>query len=112
MAGTRITFIYVCRSTPRLSSSRLSPQAGADPPQFVKDDLDAFPESGILACGFLRQRCDDCGHDKLGLQLQAPRLLPVVRVPAHGSDGSPLGPPCHPPCGVRWWVLSLPIPLR
>jgi Transposase zinc-binding domain len=37
---------------------------GADLPQFVKDEFDAFLECGILAHGFLRLRCADCGHDK------------------------------------------------
>ena len=37
---------------------------GADLPQFVKDEFDAFLECGILAHGFLRLRCGDCGHDK------------------------------------------------
>ena len=40
-------------------------EAGADLPKFVKDELDAFLECGILAHGFLRLRCGDCGHDKL-----------------------------------------------
>jgi ribosomal protein S27E len=39
--------------------------AGAELPQFVKDEFDAFLECGILAHGFLRLRCGDCGHDKL-----------------------------------------------
>ena len=39
--------------------------AGVDLPQFVKDEFDAFLECGILAHGFLRLRCGDCGHDKL-----------------------------------------------
>ncbi|MBA3477000.1 MAG: hypothetical protein H0T52_01140 [Lautropia sp.] len=34
-------------------------------PQFVKDKFDAFLECCILAHGFLRLRCADCGHDKL-----------------------------------------------
>ena len=38
---------------------------GAGLPQFVKDEFDAFLECGILAHGFLRLRCADCGHDKL-----------------------------------------------
>ena len=38
--------------------------ARADLPQFVKDKFDAFLECGILAHGFLRLRCGDCGHDK------------------------------------------------
>lgn len=39
--------------------------AGADLPQFVNDEFDVFLERGILAHGFLRLLCDDCGHDKL-----------------------------------------------
>ena len=39
--------------------------AGADLPQFVKDEFAAFLESGILAHGILRLHCGDCGHDKL-----------------------------------------------
>ena len=31
----------------------------------MKDEFDAFLECGILAHGFLRLRCCDCGHDKL-----------------------------------------------
>ena len=38
--------------------------AGADLPQFIKDEFDAFLECGILADGFLRLRSGDCGHDK------------------------------------------------
>ena len=50
---------------------------GADLPQFVKDEFDAFLECGILADGFLRLRCGDCGHDKLvGRQLEHPPALP------------------------------------
>ena len=36
---------------------------GADLPQFVGDEFDAFLECGILAHGCLR--CGDCGRDKL-----------------------------------------------
>lgn len=38
---------------------------GSELPQFIKDEFDAFLECGILAHGFLRLRCDECGHDKL-----------------------------------------------
>ena len=33
-------------------------------PRFIKDEFDAFLECGILAHGFLRLRCGECGHDK------------------------------------------------
>ena len=38
---------------------------GASLPHVVKDEFDAYLECGILAHGFLRLRCADCGHDKL-----------------------------------------------
>ena len=37
--------------------------AGANLPQFVKDEFDAFLECGILAHGLSQLRCGDCGHD-------------------------------------------------
>ena len=39
--------------------------AGADLPRVVKDEFDAFLECGILAHGFLRLHCGDCGHAQL-----------------------------------------------
>ena len=38
---------------------------GAGLPRFIRDEFDAFLECGILAHGFLRLRCGECGHDKL-----------------------------------------------
>ena len=38
---------------------------GAELPRFIKDEFDAFLECGILAHGFVRLRCGECGHDKL-----------------------------------------------
>jgi len=38
---------------------------GAELPRFIKDEFDAFLECRILAHGFLRLRCGECGHDKL-----------------------------------------------
>jgi hypothetical protein len=51
-----------------------------------------------------------------GVQLQAARLLPLVRRAADVADGSALGGPCLPHVPVRQWVrvcqLRLPIPRR
>lgn len=87
--------------------------AGADLPQFVKDEFDAFLECGILAYSFLRLRRGDCGHDKLvafGCKLRGFCPLCEARrmaqTAAHLVDHVIL----HLP--VRQWVLSLPIPLR
>ena len=38
---------------------------GAELLRFIKDEFDAFLECGILAHGFLRLWCGECGHDKL-----------------------------------------------
>ncbi|MGH8503998.1 MAG: transposase zinc-binding domain-containing protein [Gammaproteobacteria bacterium] len=40
-------------------------ETGAELPEFVKEEFDAFLECGILAHGFLRLRCADCAHEKL-----------------------------------------------
>ena len=87
--------------------------AGADLPQFVKDEFDAFLECGILAHGFLRLHCGDCGHDKLVafsckrrgfcLSCGARRIAQTAaQLVDHVISHVP----------VRQWVLSLPIPLR
>ena len=36
---------------------------GVELPRFIKDEFDAFLECGILAHGFLRLRCAECGHE-------------------------------------------------
>jgi hypothetical protein len=36
---------------------------GAELPRFISDEFNAFLECGILAHGFLRSRCGECGHD-------------------------------------------------
>ena len=45
-------------------SAQAEDAAGADLPQSVKDEFDAFVECGILARGFLRLHCGDRGHDR------------------------------------------------
>ena len=96
---------------------------GASLPEFVKDEFDAYLECGILAHGFLRLHCADCGHDKLVAFFCKRRgFCPscgarrMARTAAHKEgDGAPPPHPCrsrHPHVPVRQWVLSLPIPLR
>jgi len=83
--------------------------AGADLPQFAKDEFDAFLECGILAHGFLRLRCGDCGHDKLvAFSCKRRGFCPScgAQTAAHLVDH------VIPRVPVRQWVLSLPIPLR
>ncbi len=44
-----------------LSRSRCRDQA---PPRFIEQELRAFLRCGVLAHGFLRLHCNDCGHDR------------------------------------------------
>ena len=82
-------------------------------PQFVKEEFDAFLECGILAHGFLRLRCGDCGHDKL-VAFSCKRRGFCLSCGARRMAQTAAHPVDHviPNVPVRQWVLSLPIRLR
>ena len=87
--------------------------AGAHLPQFVKDEFDAFLECGILAHGFLRLRCGDCGHDKLvAFSCKRRGFCPSCGARRMAQTAAHLVDHVIPHVPVRQWVLSLPIPLR
>ena len=87
--------------------------AGADLPQFVKDEFDAFLECGILANGFLRLHCGDCGHDKLvAFSCKRRGFCPSCGARRMAQTAAHLVDHVIPHVPVRQWVLCLPIPLR
>jgi hypothetical protein len=87
--------------------------AGAGLPQFVKDEFDAFLECGILAHGFLRLHCGDCGHDKLvAFSCKRRGFCPSCGARRMAQTAAHLVDHVIPNVPVRQWVLSLPIPLR
>ncbi len=87
--------------------------AGADLPQFVRDEFDAFLECGILAHGFLRLRCGDCGHDKrVAFSRRRRGFCPSRAARRMAQTAAHLVDHVIPHVPVRQWVLSLPIPLR
>jgi hypothetical protein len=45
--------------------AQVETESGSGLPEFVKAEFDAFLACGILAHGFLRLRCSECGHEKL-----------------------------------------------
>ena len=68
---------------------------GSELPGFIKDEFDGFLECGILAHGFLRLRCGDCGHNKL-LAFSCKRR---GFCPSCGARGvAAAGGPCFPTC--------------
>jgi hypothetical protein len=83
------------------------------PSGFVKDEFDAFLECGILAHGFLRLRCGDCGHDKLvAFSCKRRGLCPSCGARRMAQTAAHLVDHFIPHVPVRQWVISLPIPLR
>ena len=87
--------------------------AGADLPQFVKVEFDAFLECAILAHGFLRLRCGDCGHDKLvAFSCKRRGFCPSCGARRMAQTAAHLVDHVLPHVPVRQWVLALPIPLR
>ncbi|MBP6252012.1 MAG: transposase zinc-binding domain-containing protein, partial [Rubrivivax sp.] len=70
--------------------------AGAEQPQFVKDEFDAFLECGILAHGFLRLRCGDCGYKLLAFSCKRCGLR-------HSASGA-----CRR-TRRTWWTTPSPI---
>ena len=91
--------------------------AGADLPQFVTDEFDAFLECGILAHGFLRLRCADCGHDKrVAFSCKRRGFCPLCGARRMAQTAAHLVDHVIPQVPVRQWVLiwvmRLPIPLR
>ena len=86
--------------------------AGADMPQFVKDEFDAFLECGPLAHGLLRLRWGDCGHDKLiAFSCKRRGFCPSCGARRMAQTAAHLVDHVIPHVPVRQWVLSLLIPL-
>jgi len=106
-----------CSSTPTPSSSGLQANAGADLPQFARDEFDALLDCGILALSFQRLRCDDCGHDKLVATRRKRRgFCPSCGTRRMARTAAHLVDHVIPHVPVRQWVrvcqVRPPIPLR
>jgi hypothetical protein len=86
---------------------------GSELPRFIKDEFDAFLECRILAHGFLRLRCGECGHDKLlAFSCKRRGFCPSCGARRMSQTAAHLVDHVIPQVPVRQWVLSLPIPLR
>ena len=86
--------------------------AGTGLPPFVKDEFDAFLECCILAHGFLRLRCGDCGHDELvAFSCKRRGIYPSCGARRMAQTAALLVDQVIPHVPVRRWVLALPIPL-
>jgi hypothetical protein len=95
-------------------SSRSSPPHGSGSahgrglPAFVERELRAYLDCGILARGFARVRCPDCGFERLVAFSCKARVCPSCNARRMEDAAEHLVKNVFPNVPVRQWVLSLP----
>ena len=89
-------------------------QARENPvPGFVEQEFHAFLRCGILAHGFLRLHCDDCGFDRLvAFSCKRRGFCPSCGGHRMAESAAHLVDRVLPEVPIRQWVLTLPYPLR
>ena len=70
--------------------------AGETAPAVTEREFRRYLNCGILAHGFARARCADCGHDFLIAYSCKWRCLPFLHHPPHGGDRRASGRPRYP----------------
>src|SRR3954452_21686570 len=92
--------------------AQVQAETGARLPEFIKDEFDAFLECGILAHGFLRLRCGECGHEKLvAFSCKRRGFCPSCGARRMAQSAAHLVDCVIPRVPVRQWVLSFPMQL-
>jgi hypothetical protein len=82
-------------------------------PHFVEQELRALLRCGILAHGFLRLHCDDCGRDRLvPFSCKRRGFCPSCGGRRMADTAAHLVDRVLPAVPVRQWVLTLPYALR
>jgi len=93
------TFLALCGDD--WQEERISPHA--------ERELRAYLECGILAYGFARARCGECGHDFLvAFSCKGRAVCPSCNARRMAETAAHLVDHVLPPLPVRQWVLSLP----
>ena len=82
-------------------------------PRFVVRELRGFLDCGVLARGFLRVHCDDCGRDRLvAFSCKARGVCPSCGGRRMADTAAHLVDRVLPRAPVRQWVLTVPFALR
>jgi hypothetical protein len=90
-----------------------SRERGHPVPRFVEQELRAFLRCGVLAHGFLRLHCDDCGCDRLvPFSCKRRGFCPSCGGCRMADTAAHLVDRVLPEAPIRQWVLTLPYPLR
>jgi hypothetical protein len=82
-------------------------------PTWVERDFRSYLRCGILAHGFARVRCTDCGHDRLlAFSCKGRGVCPSCNARRMAEVAAHLTDEVIPHLPVRQWVLSVPKRLR
>ena len=88
-------------------------ERGREVPHFVEREMRAYLSCGVLACGFLRLKCESCGKDRLlPLSCKGRAVCPSCCGRRMADTAAHLVDRVFPHVPVRQWVLSLPFALR
>lgn len=109
---------HVCRRTvqghlaSRLEFTRDS-ASGTSVPAYFEREFRRYLDRGILAHGFARARCGQCGHDFLiAYSCKGWGVCPACNARRMGETAAHLADHFMPRLPVRQWVLSVPKRLR
>lgn len=82
-------------------------------PPIVEKTFRAYVECGIWAHGFLRVRCEDCGHEtQVAFSCKKRGVCPSCTARRMSETAAHLVDSVLPKAPYRQWVLSLPYQLR
>jgi len=96
-----------------LALARENDWDGNSVPAHVEREFRQYLECGILAYGFARARCAECGHDFLvAFSCKGRGLCPSCNARRMAEIAAHLVDHVFPPLPVRRWVLSVPKRLR
>lgn len=96
-----------------LAESQSTHPMGWGVPTWVERDFRSYLRCGILAHGFARVRCTDCGHDRLlAFSCKGRRVCPSCNARRMAEVAAHLTDEVIPHLPTRQWVLSVPKRLR
>lgn len=88
-------------------------QGVESPPAYIEQAFRRYLECGILANGFARAHCDECGHDFLiAFSCKGRGVCPSCNTRRMAETAAHLADHVFPRLPVRQWVLSVPKRLR
>jgi len=103
-----------CRNISRLSVRSVKTTGkGQSMPAYAEREFRRYLECGILAYGFARARCGECGHDfLLAFSCKGRAVCPSCNTRRMAESAAHLVDHVLAPLPVRQWVVSLPKRLR